>query len=431
MSLKVPQGREAYAVGEGINEIKRNFISYLLPNAYAGARLDTLTLTSAVYDSLNRVLNLSGVVDKFPGVSVADLSKNIATSLNSTKALGAFEVAQSDVRPCGAAAEANATAPLATDTNTQSEVGGPNLAAILIPSILGGLLLLGLLSALLCWRCKLCCFKDKTYVPPPTEPDPTPRPVPVRRDDVLYNAQAPTYIPPITTYQAATVPVVPTISAIPPPIIPINQASVIQNDARTIRKNNTLDTISVVNRTVSDLPETVHEKQTLITLEPTQNQTLIQTKAVDNTNYIGSQSFIDSAQPDVGAAIKIPTANPTTMQISTSGQSFNANTNRMRNINVTKNENFQSSNRVIDEKIITPIVLPPITYQVPSQTTQQYVTSVVQPNQVVRQGFATSNVQPLSGSRVYSTSNANPLIYSTVGGAKEVTKVTKEEKEER
>jgi hypothetical protein len=36
-----------------------------------------------------------------------------------------------------------------------------NLVAILVPSILGGLCLLGLLSALLCYCLKICCFEKK------------------------------------------------------------------------------------------------------------------------------------------------------------------------------------------------------------------------------------------------------------------------------
>lgn len=68
---------------------------------------------------------------------------------------------------------------------------------------------------------------------------------------------------PATTYTAASVP---SLIPIPPSIIPINQAPA-DKSARIIQKNNTLDTVSVVNRT-EEIPETVHEKQTIITLEP-------------------------------------------------------------------------------------------------------------------------------------------------------------------
>lgn len=186
LSMSVPAGMEQYALTEGINEFKTNFLRKLLPSSYFGTGLDVMTLTSTVYDPVKRVLNVGGVVDKINGVTLTDLRNTIATNVGTVGTLGPFGVISSDIRAFSTNQPNNGTFNNGTANQTVSNIvpvpnpepvnNSPNLAAILIPSIIGGLLLLTLIPCLICYCCKWCCFKKKDVerIPSETIPEKTP-----------------------------------------------------------------------------------------------------------------------------------------------------------------------------------------------------------------------------------------------------------------
>ena len=112
---------------------------------------------------------MSGIVDKVGTGSITDISKVITANLNTVGTLGTFGVINSSVAafpdttiPPNNNNNANGTQ-VQTNTNTNTDVGnqGPNLLAIILPSVLGGLLALLIAGLLTCYCCKLCCWKEK------------------------------------------------------------------------------------------------------------------------------------------------------------------------------------------------------------------------------------------------------------------------------
>lgn len=160
--------QDSYVLGEGINDFKKNFIQYILPVSYAGSSLSVISLANVIYDKVKQTISIEGFVDKLAGVNITDLSKTIADNIKTTGIIAPFGTVTSQnvkVHPFDNTidpdATANTTIATADPGAPASVAAGPNLAAILIPSIIGGLLLLSLLSCLLCYCCKWCCFKKK------------------------------------------------------------------------------------------------------------------------------------------------------------------------------------------------------------------------------------------------------------------------------
>ena len=128
-------------------------------------------------------MSVSGIVDKIGNGSITAIGQNISTNIAGGPVILPFNgiinssvhthpvdfangTTNTTVVPPIVPVVPPTTDPNGTATNgtgagvvAPTKVGKSNLAAILIPSIIGGLLLLGLLAALLCYCCKCCCFK--------------------------------------------------------------------------------------------------------------------------------------------------------------------------------------------------------------------------------------------------------------------------------
>lgn len=169
MNQTVPAGLSYdYVMGEGLNEFKRNFIQYILPPAYINAPLGTISLANVIYDQVNRNIFFNGFVDQLPGVNITALNKTVGDNIKAVTGIVPFgAVVNPDVKvyPYDPTVNtntngtvANVVVPAVAPTDVS---GGVPLAAILVPSIVGGLILLSLLACLLCYCCKWCCFKKK------------------------------------------------------------------------------------------------------------------------------------------------------------------------------------------------------------------------------------------------------------------------------
>jgi hypothetical protein len=155
-------------MGEGLNEFKKNFIQYMLPPAYANAPLSTISLANVIYDQVNRNIFFNGFVDQLPGVNITALNKTVGDNIKAAAGIAPFgAITSPDVKlyPYDPTINTNANGTVANNVVpavAPADVSnGVPLAAILVPSIVGGLLLLSLLSCLLCYCCKWCCFKKK------------------------------------------------------------------------------------------------------------------------------------------------------------------------------------------------------------------------------------------------------------------------------
>lgn len=151
----------------GLESLKYDIIKNILPAEYSGAASTIMTLGSLLFNSDNKSFSLSGLIDGAKGMGLTSLKNFIADRLKSATKLGPFSLLGYDLgSPAWASSgmyPSNYSAPISSNTNTNyntnNESNGTKLAAILIPSILGGLLLLGCLGLLGCYCCKCCCFK--------------------------------------------------------------------------------------------------------------------------------------------------------------------------------------------------------------------------------------------------------------------------------
>lgn len=143
-------------------------MQYILPASYAGSSLSVISFAKVIYDQVSHTISFDGYVDKLPGININDLNKTISDNLKVAGIIAPFGpiIAQKvNAYPYDIALAPNntrndtvATVDPVAPKNVSS---GVNLAAILVPSIIGGLLLLSLLSCLLCYFFKWCCFKKK------------------------------------------------------------------------------------------------------------------------------------------------------------------------------------------------------------------------------------------------------------------------------
>jgi len=172
MSLSVPPALESTILSDGIATFKTNFINFILPSIYAGAPSSVMTLTSTTYDPIKKILNVGGVVDKIGNVGLSTLNSTIANNVKSATAIGPFGINSAEIKAYPTDfnfannSNGNATLFPAIKENVPrapapAVVESPNLVAILVPSIVGGLLLLSALGVLLCYCCKWCCFKKR------------------------------------------------------------------------------------------------------------------------------------------------------------------------------------------------------------------------------------------------------------------------------
>ena len=71
MSLGIPADMtQQYAIGDGINNFKTNFINFIMPSAYSGSSLSVMTLISYFLDPDSKFMNLTGVADKKADISL-------------------------------------------------------------------------------------------------------------------------------------------------------------------------------------------------------------------------------------------------------------------------------------------------------------------------------------------------------------------------
>lgn len=69
LSLAIPDNvNNSYLLGNGINDIKNNLKSFILPTAYIGSDFNVLTLLNLVVDPKLKLLNLTGVLDKVSSI---------------------------------------------------------------------------------------------------------------------------------------------------------------------------------------------------------------------------------------------------------------------------------------------------------------------------------------------------------------------------
>lgn len=149
-----------------MGSLKSGILSSLLPSAYQALTGSSypLSLSSININDALKTINVVGLVDKLAGTNLLDLKNTIMNKIKSVTTLGPFPLLAHNILSYPATANPVANDPTYVNPGTNEEWGGPNkrnLAAILIPSIIGGLLLLSLLCCLMCYCCRWCCFKDR------------------------------------------------------------------------------------------------------------------------------------------------------------------------------------------------------------------------------------------------------------------------------
>ncbi len=126
-----------------------------------------MTLGSLLFNNDNKSFTLSGLIDGAKNMGLSNLKQFIADRLKSVTKLGPFSLLGYDLGSPALASNGmyppNSSVPTSSNTNTNNNYDNNNksvnLAAILIPSIIGGLLLPCCLGLLLCYCCKCCFFK--------------------------------------------------------------------------------------------------------------------------------------------------------------------------------------------------------------------------------------------------------------------------------